>query len=701
MKRMLVIAMVALTAIVSAQVNPEVAFRAAMETETVKGDLRAAIEQYKVIAESGNRSLAAQALVRMAGCYVKLNNDEARRVLERVVRDFADQSSATAEARLQLEALPGTPRPRAGIALRRIQTMPRGAFVMGNLGGNGRYLGYANQDWNLMVRDLLTGQERPVTFSRDNRDYVNTHAFSRDGSRLVYSWVHPRDRLDRPYRVTLHLTTLRPDLSSESRLLLASEDDTWIDPSDWSPDGSLVAVSIYRPDSTRQIGIVSVADGSLRVLKSTGWRLPGTIAFSPDGRYLAFDLPREDSDTDDVFTLAVDGSGEETLVASASDDDFVAWSPDGHVLFQSDRGGQLGLWSVAVRNGAAEGRPYLLRSSIEPSFSPLGFNSQGDLLYGVSGSLSEPSRVQTARVNFSSDVLESLPENVTNDPGERASYPEWSRDGRILGHLTYQIGRVSPVLTLRSVASGAVTVVNPRLRYLDGFSFAPDGQSVIANGSDFRGRSGLFRIELPSGDAQLIVPGDELKSLFRPVWSRDGSTLFYARNAPEFRSYVARELATGREREIARGKLSGVPPQDVGELGGFNLSPDEQYIATVNRLQKPFAIILISVKDGTSRTMLQSSSTENAGIRGWAPDSRAFYANTRSTDGKRVEVVKISIDGEVRPAPGLSSVRSDGQFLVQPGGSLIAFQTPSEAISSGNSEVWALENILPAIKGGR
>ena len=116
MKRMVVVAMVALAAIVSAQVNPEVAFRAAMETETVKGDLKAAIEQYKTIVESGNRALAAQALVRMAGCYVKLNNDEARRLLERVVREFADQASAAAEARLQLQALPRTPQAQPGIA---------------------------------------------------------------------------------------------------------------------------------------------------------------------------------------------------------------------------------------------------------------------------------------------------------------------------------------------------------------------------------------------------------------------------------------------------------------------------------------------------------------------------------------------------------------------------------------------------------
>jgi hypothetical protein len=137
-----------------------------------------------------------------------------------------------------------------------------------------------------------------------------------------------------------------------------------------------------------------------------------------------------------------------------------------------------------------------------------------------------------------------------------------------------------------------------------------------------------------------------------------------------------------------------VPPQAVGELSGLNLSPDEQYIATVNRLQKPSAIILISVKDGTSRTMLQSSSTENAGIKGWAPDSRSFYANIRSTDGKRVEVLRISVDGEVRPAPGLSNLRANGPFL-------IAFETFPDMISSGNAEVWALENVLPAIRAGR
>ena len=48
------------------QARPEALLRAAMETETVKGDLKGAIEQYRAIAQTADRSLAAQALLRMA-----------------------------------------------------------------------------------------------------------------------------------------------------------------------------------------------------------------------------------------------------------------------------------------------------------------------------------------------------------------------------------------------------------------------------------------------------------------------------------------------------------------------------------------------------------------------------------------------------------------------------------------------------------
>ncbi|MBP1602624.1 MAG: hypothetical protein H6Q06_2775, partial [Acidobacteria bacterium] len=56
----------------------EVALQAAIKKEMVDGDLKGAIEQYKKIAQSGNRAAAARALVRMGQCQERLGEAEAR-----------------------------------------------------------------------------------------------------------------------------------------------------------------------------------------------------------------------------------------------------------------------------------------------------------------------------------------------------------------------------------------------------------------------------------------------------------------------------------------------------------------------------------------------------------------------------------------------------------------------------------------------
>jgi tetratricopeptide (TPR) repeat protein len=89
-------ALVALTAGVGAEVGTEVALRAAMEKETVKGDLKGAIDQYKKLAQGKDRAVAAKALVRMGQCYEKLGDAEARKAYERVVREYADHGGGQA-----------------------------------------------------------------------------------------------------------------------------------------------------------------------------------------------------------------------------------------------------------------------------------------------------------------------------------------------------------------------------------------------------------------------------------------------------------------------------------------------------------------------------------------------------------------------------------------------------------------------------
>src|SRR5690348_9576924 len=83
----------------------DLALQAAIKKETVDGDLKGAIEQYRKIAQGKDRALAARALVRMGQCYEKLGDTEARKAYERVVQEFRDQQEAVRQARNRLATL--------------------------------------------------------------------------------------------------------------------------------------------------------------------------------------------------------------------------------------------------------------------------------------------------------------------------------------------------------------------------------------------------------------------------------------------------------------------------------------------------------------------------------------------------------------------------------------------------------------------
>ncbi|MBE3109580.1 MAG: tetratricopeptide repeat protein, partial [Acidobacteria bacterium] len=102
----------------------EVALQAAIKTETVDGNLKGAIEQYKTIAAQpgAGRATVATALLRMGQCHEKLGNAEARTAYERLVRDYADQPEPTKMARERLSALTaggGGATGRTEVAMRR------------------------------------------------------------------------------------------------------------------------------------------------------------------------------------------------------------------------------------------------------------------------------------------------------------------------------------------------------------------------------------------------------------------------------------------------------------------------------------------------------------------------------------------------------------------------------------------------------
>src|SRR5512144_969837 len=85
----------------------EVLIQAAHQKQLVEGQLEQAIQLYKRIVQehTGNRTVAAQALLEMGQCYEKLGNTEARKAYESLLRDYADQNELATQARKRLAAI--------------------------------------------------------------------------------------------------------------------------------------------------------------------------------------------------------------------------------------------------------------------------------------------------------------------------------------------------------------------------------------------------------------------------------------------------------------------------------------------------------------------------------------------------------------------------------------------------------------------
>ena len=252
---------------------------------------------------------------------------------------------------------------RAEIVTRRVWTGPD-ADRLGSPSPDGRYCSYTDPaTGDLAIRYLTTGQQRHLTNSRPRSRWecAESPVVSLDGKQIAYSWFNQDLFYD--------LRVIGADGSGQ-RVLYRNREVFCARPADWSPDRKHILARLSLKDQTNQIGLVEVANGSVRVLKSLGWRYPLKMNFSPDGRYIVYDLPpREDSQERDIVLLGVTpeaGEGREIPLFEHRGNDFVlGWAPDGRtILFARDRTGTLDAWAIQVAGGKPQGEPELVKKDI-------------------------------------------------------------------------------------------------------------------------------------------------------------------------------------------------------------------------------------------------------------------------------------------------------------------------------------------------
>ncbi len=200
------------------------------------------------------------------------------------------------------------------------------------------------------------------------------------------------------------------DDSAEPRILWSPTDGDFASVQGWFPGGDRVAAVVIRADRSQQIVTVSLADGAVQQIRSVEWGPWPVLRVSPDGRHLAYSRAISPEDTQkDIYLIAVDGRSESVIVRHAARDELVSWSPAGtHLLFNSDRSGQPGLWAQRIDQGAAVGEPMLVMSNLDVG-SGMGITPDGTLHYPVHVSRR---RLKLAEIDLQTGKLLAQPVNL-------------------------------------------------------------------------------------------------------------------------------------------------------------------------------------------------------------------------------------------------------------------------------------------------
>ena len=660
-----------------------VMLRTAIDKAQVDGDLSGAIKQYQRIVDTfakTDRAIVATALVRMAECYQKLGDAQAKTHYERVVREFADQKEAVTLALARLGAKPAALASSGDRVVKAGDTITYGE---GRISPDGRLISYVDHHLtgNLMLHDLANGTDRALT---TNKDWccgsANSSAFSPDGKQIAFGW----GTFGKPPISELRVIRIDATGLDQSRRIATSDDVHFYNPTDWSADGKWLAMVLTRRDRAKQIGVISVQDGSFRSLKTTGWRGANKVFFSPDGKYLVYDLPASDSDAQrDVFIIAADGSRETRVVEHSANDVVMAWTADGtRVLFASDRTGEVGLWALPVADGKPSGAPVLLKPNIG-TVSSFGLTASGVMHIlrdaGTLGLHVAPIDLDAGRL-IGAPVLESF----------RSFRADWSADGKQLAYPLLDPGG-RHTLAIRS-DDGRRRELRPQLDYFAEPRWVADGRSLMTGGRDFQGRAGIYRVDAETGQETFIAETDGFGGAERVQASPDGRKIYYTVKGNSV--LVERDLASGVVRTLFEPRV---------RVGALDLSPDGRSIlvAPIDWESKTSALVLIPVAGGEPRTLFQVSKPDAAvstyGWTSWTGDSKALLAVTLGERSAPKELWLVPVTGEpprkldvdVRPWMG-------GGIRLHPSGKQIAF-----FLGSQHREVWALESLRPVLSGTR
>ncbi len=689
----LIAAMGLLVATVMLGAAPQTAediFQKALRLERSEGKLEEAIGLYQTILKQHreNRQVAAEAQFRIGLCYEQLGNREAQNAYQTVIQDYAEQKEAVAKAKDRLSKLARpsekTEEPE-GIRIKQVWKKPY-LDSLGSVSPDGRFLAYI--DWgegDLAIHDLKTGENRILPRDANlTAGFAQEPLFSRNGKQIAYSWWNPYHTYD------LFLV----DVSDSKPRRIYRREGEHVYPATWLSDDELLFTSLNYGTRLFQVCSLSISSGAIRVLKSQHGRMGGGLSASPDGRLVAYSFGNEaDKGNSDINLLAMDGSGETSLVKHPGDDKVLGWVPGrNEFLFTSDRSGTWDLWAVTIEGTKASGPARRIYTDIG-AVGPVGFALNGDCFVGFS------------RRNFNALLAPFNPD--TGELQERSGQDllgsnygiAWSPNGQYLSYIRMDRRADNPMqLTLRDARTGGERGLADHLYLVQAPCWSPDGNSILVIGGD-RNRigtattkgykGGIFRVDVPTGRTTEILdlsnykyptPDDDAFPLSDVRWSIDGQSIFYLFFTDRL---VKRNLATGEEKTLYK--------HPRFERNVLDVSPDGRNLLFGVRSpeDKKGHLYTIPVDGGDIKELCTAQEANSFGVGMWSPDGKYAYF-TEQKDG--TGLWRIPAEGGIPQKVWHSKDRAE-VFSIHPDGKQLAL-----AIYVPELEIRVIKNLAQELE---
>ena len=677
--------------------SPEAMLRAAMDKETVDGNLKAAIEQYKkVIAQRGaSREVVAKALVRLGQIYERQGSAEARKQYERVLQEFADQTDAVQQARSRLNAM--STGGAKGPAYRMLWAGPAG---LGNqaVSPDGRYLSFV-LNGELNVRDLVAGQTRVLARLPAGSPVA---AWSADSRQLAYgSFSSPQEGAQ------VNIVNLD---GTGRRTIYSSKQDLGVGALGWSPDGKRILAyaipdlrggtnpadsqnALMRMVTAARAFWIQVADGGVQAIPLAATPNPDApFALSPDGRYVAFVGSPKGTTLQDmminaktkVYLRELDGAGE-TVISDVPAEGPVGWTPDGkYVLTVREEGTSSAcVWRIPVTGGTAQGpAERISRCDFGRSVRMDPAVTRSGALYYRTTAVTESQYI--APLDPATGKITSAPVPLLLSHSEHDWQAHWSPDGRRIVHAVWQQGSTPVDLqelsiysldtrTDQRVASGVVVLHSA-------ICWGADGASILFSTprSLNAGQSDPMRFNLRTGEATTLFPG--AASFTIRSCSDDGLVA-----DSDGTSIKVRNLKTGTETEIHKGRRT-TP----------FLSHDGRWVVFQEAVgNDSTALFVVPSEGGAPRELARAKAPARFPAPrslGWSPDDRFVYFLTKPDANAPSELCRVPAAGGAQESTGLKwpdlsrlDIAPDGKRIILEG-------------SSQQAEIWEMDNWLPPAK---